>query len=220
MDFYVEWRLRGDRYNDGFGNGHTLSGSESTKDMEKVSESEDMTVFRGKYGHTLKVFHEEKNGVTFCHTVFENTTDETAVLELLSSFAVSRIPADRMHRAASFWSAEGKLVTEELTDLDMEPSWAYHGIRLTKFGQIGSMPVRQWFPFLVLEDSASGTFTGVQLYCASSWQIEVFRRSASQYSGRHCRPGFRILVEKHCSRRILRDPGRGDRTGQFSGGSL
>ena len=59
----------------------------------------------------------------------------------------------------------------------MERSWANHGYRIEKFGQVGSMPVRKWFPFLILEDSTTKNFIGVQLYCASSWQIEVFRNS-------------------------------------------
>ena len=38
------------------------------------------------------------------------------------------------------------------------------------------MPVRKWFPFLVLEDSKNSHFVGIQLYCASSWQIEIIRQ--------------------------------------------
>ena len=181
MEHYVEWRLRGDRYGDAFGNGHTLSSGESVQDMTVISSADDVTVFRGGKGHILKACHERRGDVTVCRTVFENTTDETAVLELLSSFAVRGITADKMHRATSYWSAEGKLLSQELTQLNMEPSWANHGIRMEKFGQIGSMPVRRWFPFLVLEDSDNGHFIGVQLYCASSWQIEVLRRDPMLY---------------------------------------
>ena len=175
MEYYAEWRLRGDRYSDGFGNGITLSSSESVKEMKLISEDEQVSVFKGKKGHVLKVCHESRQGVTFCQTVFENPTEEAATLELLSSVAIRGIQADRIHRATSWWSAEGKLLSQDLTDLNMEPSWLNHGFRVTKFGQLGSMPVRGWFPFLVLEDSRTGHFVGLQLYCASSWQIEVFR---------------------------------------------
>ncbi len=176
MEYYAEWRLRGDRYSDGYGNGMTLAAGESVQEMEAVIEEENVTVFRGKKGHTLRVYHEKQGEVTICRTVFENTTKETAVLELLSSFAVKDVSADRIHRATSFWSAEGKLLSQDLCDLNLEKSWANHGYRVEKFGQLGSMPVRKWFPFLVLEDSAGGHFIGVQLYCASSWQMEVFRK--------------------------------------------
>ena len=175
MEYYAEWRLRGDRYSDGFGNGITLSSSESVQGMERISEDENVPVFRGKKGHLLKVYHEPRQGVTFCRTVFENPTEEIAALELLSSVAIRGLRADRMHRASSWWSAEGKLLSQELTELNMEPSWANHGFRIAKFGQLGSMPVRGWFPFLALEDSGTGRFVGLQLYCASSWQMEVFR---------------------------------------------
>lgn len=37
------------------------------------------------------------------------------------------------------------------------------------------MPVRKWFPFIALENSKTKEFIGIQLYCASSWQIELFR---------------------------------------------
>ncbi len=177
MEYYAEWRLRGDCYGDGFGNGITLSSGESVTDMKLISEDERVTVFRGKKGHLLKIYHESSRGVTRCRTVFENPTDETAVLELLSSVAIRGLKADRMYRATSWWSAEGKLLTQDLTDLNMEPSWSNFGYRVTRFGQLGSMPVRGWFPFLVLEDSETGSFVGLQLYCASSWQIEVFRKT-------------------------------------------
>lgn len=177
MKYYTEWRLLGDNYNDGFSNGSSLSGSESVKEMKTLTSDEHATVFIGKHGHTVKCVHECRGDVTDCYTIFDNTTDSPATIELLSSFAIGGIKADKIHRATSFWSAEGKLLSQDLTDLNMEPSWANHGFRIEKFGQIGSMPVRKWFPFLVLEDSESGEFTGIQLYCASSWQIEVITRT-------------------------------------------
>ena len=176
MEYYSELRLRGDDYNDNFGNGMTLTGGSSVKGMSVKEQSDDETVFRTAQGHTLRCIHRRSGDVTFCRTVFENTTDEAAVLELISSFAVRGLTADRMHRATSFWSSEGKLLSQDLTELNMERSWACHGLRVEKFGQIGSMPVRKYFPFLVMEDSDQKRFTGVQLYCASSWQIEVLRR--------------------------------------------
>ncbi len=173
MNFYTEWRLRGDSYNDRFSNGLTLSGGESVKSMKKISGDENETLFKGKHGHTLKAVHARKGDVTECYTEFTNSTDTTATLELISSFAISGIKADRIHRATSYWSAEGKLLSQDLTELNMEPSWANHGVRIEKIGQLGSMPVRKWFPFVVLENTETGDFIGVQLYCASSWQIEI-----------------------------------------------
>ena len=181
MEFYTEWRLLGDAYGGNFTNGFSLSGSESVDGMKETERNADVTVYRGKHGHTVKCCHEVHGNVTFLRSVFENTTNETARLELLSSFAISGIHADRIHRATSFWSAEGKLLSQNLTDLNMEPSWAHHGIRIEKFGQVGSMPVRKWFPFLVLEDSERAQFLGVQLYCGSSWQMEIMQKEDTVY---------------------------------------
>ena len=177
MEFYVEWRQRGDNYNNGYGNGHTLSQSESVQKMKELEKSSDFTKWE-RDGITLTAYHKQiAAGVTECRTVIENKSANKTYIELLSSFALSKLKFDRIHRATSFWSAEGKLLTQDLTELNFERSWANHGYRIEKFGQIGSMPVRKWFPFLVLEDSESGQFTGIQLYCASSWQLEIFRNS-------------------------------------------
>lgn len=176
MEFYTEWRLLGDEHDGSFGNGSTLARGESVRNMRVKSEAEDCTVFEGAKGHIIKSYHKKLGNVIECKSVFENATAEPARLELLSSFAIKGIKADRIHRAASFWSAEGKLVSQDLSTLDMERAWASHGLRIEKFGQLGSMPVKKWFPFLVVENSESGDFLGVQLHCGSSWQIEIFRK--------------------------------------------
>ena len=181
MKFYSEWRLEGDEYCGGFINGTSLSGSESVKSMKEIENNDYKTVFEGKDGHIIDSFHEEKRGVTFTKTIFKNTTDKPAKVELLSSFAIEGIKADKIHRATSFWAAEGKLLSQKLTDLNMETSWAKHGIRIEKFGQIGSMPVKKWFPFLVLENSETSEFLGVQLYIGSSWQIEIINKTGELY---------------------------------------
>ena len=179
MEYYAEWRLKGDEYGGGFGNGITLAGGSSVQKMTCVADDANETVFAGEKGHRLRCRHTEKDGVITFETTFENPTEEAAALELLSSFAVKGIHADRLHRATSFWSAEGKLLSQDLTELNMEPSWAKHGFRIEKFGQLGSMPVRKWFPFFVLEDSENSRFFGVQLYCPSSWQMEMITKDES-----------------------------------------
>ena len=181
MEFYVEWRLKGDYYFDSFGNGFTLSRSESVQKMEKMSQDEDKTVFKGVKGHEIVVKHQKCDGVTKIQTSFTNKTSESSRLELLSSFAIKGIKADRIHRATSFWSAEGKLLSQDITELDMEVSWAKHGIRIEKYGQLGSMPVRKFFPFLALEDTETGHIIGIQLYIASSWQIEVMNKEGDLF---------------------------------------
>ncbi len=118
------------------------------------------------------------------YTVFENRSGETQFLDLLTSFSLSCLtpiahnPAETdltLHRMRSYWSAEGKVESVNLDDLDMEPSWTTNGMRLEKFGQTGSMPVRRFFPFCALSDNSGGVCWAVSLGCSASWQIELYR---------------------------------------------
>ncbi|MCR4806665.1 MAG: alpha-galactosidase [Lachnospiraceae bacterium] len=80
-----------------------------------------------------------------------------------------------LHRFRSRWSAEGRHCKDSIEDLMLEPSWARFGVRCEKFGTVGSMPVRGFFPFAALEDKEAGVIWGLTLACPSSWQIEAVR---------------------------------------------
>ena len=175
MNFGIQFRVRGDSFGGHFINGISMAESESVWKCKKAFDDEDKTVYESSDGYRITAYHIRKNDVYECYTVFENNSDSIATLEMLSSFCIEDVTADTLHRATSFWSAEGKILSQKLTSLNMERSWSGHGIRIEKFGQIGSMPVRKWFPFVAVEDSGKGEFVGVQLYCPSSWQIELFR---------------------------------------------
>ena len=175
MNFGVQFRVRGDSFGGHFINGISMAESESMWKCKKVSADDDKTVYESSDGYRITAYHIKKNDVYECYTVFENDSDSIATLEMLSSFCLEDVTADTLHRATSFWSAEGKILSQKLTELNMERSWSGHGIRIEKFGQIGSMPVRKWFPFVAVEDNEKSEFIGVQLYCPSSWQIELFR---------------------------------------------
>lgn len=106
-------------------------------------------------------------------------------LEMLTSFSLGGITPyakddapDRLtvHRYRSNWSAEGRLDSQAIEDLHLERSWIGHGIACERFGQVGSMPVRGFFPFVALEDREAGVFWGAQLACPGSWQMEIFRK--------------------------------------------
>lgn len=175
LDFYAEIRVKGDAYGPGFSNGLTLTGGPTTTGLTVQEESKDRTVYVDSRGYRVEVWHQQRGEAVDCKTVFYNGSQAPVTLEMISSFALKGIAAERLYRIQSFWSAEGRLLCQNLVDLNMEPSWSRFGVRDEKFGQIGSMPVRKWFPFVALEDPNTGTFVGAQLYCASSWQMEVFR---------------------------------------------
>ena len=176
LKFSFQLKLRGDDFNGHFTNGLSMANSISVHRCKKVFEDDDKTIFEAAT-YRVTAYHIEKNNIRECYTVFENLSDSVLILDMLSSFCIENIDVDKMHRATSFWSAEGKLLSQKLTELNMEKSWSGHGTRVEKFGQIGSMPVRKYFPFAALENTKTGEFVAVQLYCASSWQIELFRNN-------------------------------------------
>lgn len=176
MEYYVEMKLRGDDHNGGFSNGLTLCGSRSTAELIKVLEDNDAISYKNTKNHYITLNMKQREETIEVSTTFENRDDEVATLEMLSSISIKGIKADKIHRLQSFWSAEGKLRTETIEELHLEPSWNRCGMRVEKFGNLGSMPVRKYFPFIVLEDSETSEFTAIQLYTPSSWQIELLCR--------------------------------------------
>ncbi|WMJ86585.1 glycoside hydrolase family 36 protein [Anaerocolumna sp. MB42-C2] len=173
MDYYVELKLRKDAHNGGFSNGLTLCGSESTKGLERILKKDDKIVYKNNTNHYVTMNMVHNSDTIEVSTLFENKGTESTTLEMLSSFAIKGIKADKIHRLQSFWSAEGKLRTETTMELHLEPSWNQCGMRVEKFGNLGSMPVRKYFPFIALENSETQEFTAVQLYSPYSWQIEI-----------------------------------------------
>ena len=173
MECYVELKLRKDAHNGGFSNGLTLCGSASTKGLERVLIKDDVIVYKNSTNQYVTLNMVKCNDTVEVSTIFENKGSESTTIEMLSSFALKGIKADKIHRLQSFWSAEGKLRTETIEELHLEPSWNGCGMRIEKFGNLGSMSVRKYFPFIVLENSETKEFTAVQLYIPFSWQIEI-----------------------------------------------
>ena len=187
----VQIHARGDRLPNGYGNGHTMACTTATDALRFVSQRRE--------GNTVETAAADGTGRTVRHRatweeglqalriscVFENTGDAPVTLELLSSLNLSGITpftegdapgALFLHRIRSMWSAEGRVQTESIEAAMLERSWTGHALRLCKFGQLGSMPVRGYFPFAALEDRAAGVTWAVQLACPSSWQMEIRRK--------------------------------------------
>lgn len=118
-------------------------------------------------------------------TTFSNRSEIALTLEMLASFSLSGITpfaADDapgrlyVHRFRSGWSAEGRHDVRLAEDLSLEPSWAHHAVRVERYGQVGSMPVKGFFPWAGVEDRAAGVMWGAQLAIPGSWQMEFYRR--------------------------------------------
>lgn len=174
-------KVIGDNYAGGFSNGITLCNSGTMARMNIVSESDCEIIYQDDRGLSLSVKKEEKDDVTHVFTSVTNNGTEPVVLEMITSFELPELDFYRLHRMKTCWSAEGKLVSETATDLHIEKSWNGCAARIEKFGTVGSMPVRQYFPFAAIEDK-EGKYTAVQLYTASSWQMELFCQFKDTYA--------------------------------------
>ena len=112
------------------------------------------------------------------------SNDEISI-EMISSFSLGGITPFvekdaydtlKVHRLRSVWSMEGRLETRSVEDLQLEPCWADHAIRAERFGQVGSMPVNRYFPYVAVEDTKNDIFWGAQVAHNASWQIELYRK--------------------------------------------
>jgi len=120
-----------------------------------------------------------------CSTEFYNESDSFVNLELLSSFTmgfISPLQKDdapgkyHIHRFRSSWSSEGRHVCNTAEELELESSWCHHSVNCERFGQIGSLPVHRWFPFVGIEDTDNNLLWGARLEAPGSWQMEVYRK--------------------------------------------
>lgn len=180
MEYIAEMKLLGDGYPAGFSCGMTMCRSQTMERFKKISEDEGSILYKDDNNVELKVIKEKKGQCTSVRSILTNSSDKDITVEMIASFAIKDVRADKIHRLQSFWSAEGKLRTETIDELHMEPSWNRCAMRVEKFGNVGSMPVRKYFPFVALEDSKSGQFVAVQIYCASSWQIELLCKESEE----------------------------------------
>lgn len=188
----VQISITGDASSLGFAAGESRHNSALTMSMKYVSQEVTdcengmkrvTTVLRNSDGITVEHILE---GDTFfdVYTRVINNSSEDIMIEAISSFCLTGITPytentgrDRliMHRFRSYWSSEGRHEARPVEDMLLEPSWANFSVRCEKFGTLGSMPVRGFFPFVAIEDKEEGVFWGATLEGYTSWQIEPVR---------------------------------------------
>lgn len=194
LDPLVQVKLCGDMYQGAFAPGHTMRMGESTRrlvfESQKIKNEGEKTVIetvlkddRG-YQAVHRVCHQDGDRFLTVDCTYVNNSKNQITLEMLSSFSLNKIspylPGDcygdiTVHRLQSRWSEEGKLLSQTMEDLQLEPGWNMDSVRSERFGQVGSMPVSQYFPFLALEDTRNHIFWGAQLAHPASWQMEIYR---------------------------------------------
>lgn len=195
VDSIVQLKLLGDDYPDGFSQGITMRNSSSTRNLKYVSQrlidehdkKTIVTILENNYNHELehRVTWFQGDQSIMVYSIFKNSGNANTCIEMLSSFSLGGLTpfvkddaANTLlvHQLRSKWSSEGRLQTSTVEDLLLEPSWSKGGAFSQRFGQIGSMPVRDYFPFIAIEDTKNNVSWGAQLAYAGSWQIEVYRK--------------------------------------------
>ncbi|MCC5789959.1 MAG: alpha-galactosidase [Opitutales bacterium] len=195
-EWLVQYKLASTPEPKGFQLGQSLRGS---LDLEELAFSE-QTIEETTDTLTIQTTLEHTHGYVLRHqliwprnapyvqmaTIIDNTTKTPLTLDYLASFSLGRLtpfsPGEAtealyLHRFRSQWSAEGRHERLLLEDLNLERSWGGYSRRSERFGQIGSMPVRGYFPWIALEDQDQQVFWGAQLATPGSWQLECSRRT-------------------------------------------
>lgn len=191
----VQLKLVGDIYPNCYGHGSSMRNGESSNlldyDSQTVEKTDDKVI--------VKTYLKDSRGYDVVHIVtyyngdlsFEmknvitNNSDKDITMEMISSFELSKISpflegdgpdSLLVHRLRSKWSHEGRLDTETVEDLQLEPSWSTWSVSTERYGQTGSMPVKKFFPFAAIEDTKNQVLWGVQLAHEASWQMEIYRQ--------------------------------------------
>lgn len=193
-DSLIQVKVAGDVNPVGFSHGHSMRNSGTTqvlayeRQLVKIKET-DTSIRTVLSSNRLEAVHTltYRQGDPYVRIVTEikNKSMEEIAVEMISSFSLcgfspieeqERMEDFNLYRLQSKWSAEGRLEKQNFTELLLEPSWQRYGAASVRFGQVGSMPVRRFFPWVAVEDEKYGYLTGAQLYHAGSWQIEIYTR--------------------------------------------
>ncbi|MEM6821033.1 MAG: glycoside hydrolase family 36 protein [Verrucomicrobiota bacterium] len=190
----VVLHLEEDPWPHNWSQGRTLQHSPSTtglifQDQERIPNTNGFDVvtrLRGERDfactHILRYFEDCDAVQVKC--TFHNSGNSELTLLMISSFSLSSMtpfcPDNAvgrlaLHRFRSSWSLEGRHVIDDVEDLHLESSWTSWNPASERFGQIGSMPARGFFPTAAIEDKEVGVFWGAQLGWLGSWQMEAIR---------------------------------------------
>ncbi|MCH5209429.1 MAG: alpha-galactosidase [Oscillospiraceae bacterium] len=190
----AEVKIIGDNYPGNYFGGESMKYSKTTlslrydrQDIDKDADETRITTYlKSEKGIEIVHILTHKNGRSYVtvETELKNNSGNDIKLEMLSSFTMYNISpylegagenSMLLHRIRGKWSQEGRLVSETLEDLMLEDSWTYSSANSVRFGQVGSMPVKGYFPFMALEDTKNNIIWGVQMKSPASWQMEVTR---------------------------------------------
>jgi len=178
----------------GFGQGRSMRNSPTSDRMkfttQKITRARGVTTVRTNFKHPdgWAAHHDLvwRKGASWLESsvTVDNSSAKPLTLEFLASFSISGLTPYavddapgrlKLHRFRGVWSMEGRLETRPFEDIQLERSWAGFGVRNERFGDVGSLPVNGFFPFVAVEDTGAGVTWGAQLAHPGSWQMEVYR---------------------------------------------
>lgn len=191
----IQIKLVGDDYPFGFSQGRTMRNSGSVRKMRFEKQSIEcmgnrkriLTVMKDARGYIYRhyVCYEEKSNALEVWGEIENISDHEISIEMISSFTLGAVTPFQneaepgtliLHRIRSTWSAEGRLESNPVEVYQLEPSWQKCSANSMRFGQAGSMPVREYVPVIAVEDRKTGVTWEAMLTGGSSWQLEAYRK--------------------------------------------
>lgn len=195
VESLLQFKLVGDAYPGAFIQGHSMRNAETLKRFRLAGQEN----LDSQGTSTIETRLESNEGLAAVHRLtwrqgdpaftigcsFLNGSERPVTLEMFASFSLAGITpfhdSDaagrlRVHRFRSGWSAEARHECRSIEELHLERSWSGAAAFSERFGQVGTMPVRNWFPFVAVEDSVAGVLWGARLDWAGSWQMEVFRQ--------------------------------------------
>lgn len=188
LDPLVHIYLQGDIYAGGFVNGLSMRSSSTTKSLVYAMqeyETEKQEVITTLTNHSgLHVKHHCILGkdILTCFVEIKNGTEDEIVVEMVTTFSLNTNTENevinekiKLHRLQSTWSSENRLLSQDMTSLNMEESWSGSGFRGLRYGSVGSLPIRRFFPFGAVENEGSGFTWGAMLFAPYSWEIELTR---------------------------------------------
>lgn len=220
----ASFKLAEDDSCSGFGCGGTMRYS-STMDklsfvQQKKEENAVVTEFSTPAGVELthRLFWKENVPVLFAEVTLTNKSSAPVSVEFLESFAIGGIgeelSADDFsellcHRFRSRWCDEARHEEWPIWQKQLERYPKGYVIRNDRFGQTGTLPIRNFHSFAAIEDRKNKMLLGAYLCWNASWQMELSMRNAPglTFSGgladrefgawvRHLAPGERLTAPR------------------------
>lgn len=188
----VQLSLAGDELLTAFAEGHSHKYAETSfalrlTEISEADSREAKTVtarFKADGGievsNAIKIHH--KTGVAESHCAVKNNTGNRLLIDALPSVNISNLTPFSvkndytklfLHNVLSDWSMEGRHKKTSLSELNLEDSWTTFGFKSERFGQVGSVPARKYYPFFALEDEENEAVWGIGVSSSGSWQAEV-----------------------------------------------